>query len=256
MSKVSIGRRSEKNGVLFFKIAFERLDFVYTLILNFMVSFVNARPTADGRVRINVGGKIFEAHISDLRRSHSAVLSHIIDDSKNQRELFLDRNPALFEKILDYLRDDKNFIPPTDDDVRELLAKEAEYYDVNGLLKMCSSDFKEGDKVQWTESVIESYSDFLMKYWLPKHADPSPYPTRGQRDLNKCEKCHYDFVQRYTGGELQSNELDLRDYVRLLHLEHLLVEKGEIVSAGETFCKVKWPDKSTNVPKAVLRHAH
>ncbi|VDM79839.1 unnamed protein product, partial [Strongylus vulgaris] len=112
------------------------------------------------RVKINVGGTIFETSLSTLTRLGDTVLSTMVANRwRSQEELFIDRDPTHFAKVLNYLRDGENFVPPAEDYLRENLRREAEvFYNLPGLAKMCLPEvFHVGDKVQWKESAIDSY---------------------------------------------------------------------------------------------------
>ncbi|CAJ0591183.1 unnamed protein product [Cylicocyclus nassatus] len=117
-----------------------------------------------GRVKVNVGGTIFETTISTLTRVDNTVLSTMVADRwQNQEELFVDRSPTHFEKILNYLRDGNNFILPADLEARESLRREAEFYNLPGLAELCSPGFHVGDWVQWNEAAIEAYWKFIAR---------------------------------------------------------------------------------------------
>ncbi|CAJ0591200.1 unnamed protein product [Cylicocyclus nassatus] len=80
-------------------------------------------------------------------------------------------------EILDYLRDGENVTLPKDDEAREALRKEAEFYNLPGLSKMCApytsvskgdkdfevKTFHQGDIVQWKESAIEMYWKYFVR---------------------------------------------------------------------------------------------
>ncbi|RCN34912.1 K+ channel tetramerization domain protein [Ancylostoma caninum] len=84
------------------------------------------------RVKINVGGGKFETSLTTLTRLNGTVLN--------------------------YLREGESFIPPSDLDARESLRREAEFYNLPGLVKLCLPEvFHVGDRVQWKANAIEPY---------------------------------------------------------------------------------------------------
>ncbi|CAJ0591155.1 unnamed protein product [Cylicocyclus nassatus] len=163
------------------------------------------RVQAHGEVvKINVGGTIFETYLSTLMRVDNTVLSAMAASWRNQEVLFVDRSPTQFAKILDYLRDSENFTPPLDDGAREELRKEAEFYNMPGLVEMCSPEvFRVGDSVQWRQSVVESYYHHSVARWIRKNRTV------------ECPVCYNDFKQSLLYK--QRNPEFLMDYIVLLH---------------------------------------
>lgn len=82
----------------------------YYLILNYCVSLAIGPPCQSEKVRLNVGGQIFETSTGTLRRDESSLLACMV--SKNlalkpepDGSYFIDRDPSHFRYILNYLRD-------------------------------------------------------------------------------------------------------------------------------------------------------
>ncbi|CAJ0591879.1 unnamed protein product [Cylicocyclus nassatus] len=93
-----------------------------------------------GRVKINVGGTMFETSLSTLKKFENCMLfSMVADRWKGQDELFIDRNPTYFAYVLDYLRDGEYVVLPDDDNSLKCLQREAEFYNLPSLTKMCSA---------------------------------------------------------------------------------------------------------------------
>lgn len=90
---------------------------------------------ARGRVRFNVGGKVFETTSTTLANAgRQSMLGALLDEHWNvvpdaPAEYFVDRNPRCFAVLLDLLRTGHLHIPPNLPD--KLLFQEAAYY---GLL--------------------------------------------------------------------------------------------------------------------------
>ncbi|KAK5975226.1 K+ channel tetramerization domain protein, partial [Trichostrongylus colubriformis] len=84
------------------------------------------------RIRLNVGGSVFETTISTLKKVPNTVLSTMVAERwRGHGELFIDRDPTHFSKILNYLRDGDEFSVPQDRDACEELRREAQ---VSGTL--------------------------------------------------------------------------------------------------------------------------
>ncbi|RCN33390.1 K+ channel tetramerization domain protein [Ancylostoma caninum] len=117
------------------------------------------QPGYSERVKINVGGGKFETSLTTLTRLNGTMLSIMVADRwRGQGELFVDRDPTYFPLVLNYLREGENFIPPSDLDARESLRREAEFYNLPGLVKLCLPEvFHVGDRVQWKANAIEPY---------------------------------------------------------------------------------------------------
>ncbi|VDK62703.1 unnamed protein product [Cylicostephanus goldi] len=164
----------------------------------------------------------------------------ITDRDRNQRELFIDRNPVHFARILDYLQSRENFTPPWDDCARAELRREAEYFNLPELIKMCSeNNLQKGDKVRWKENVVEAYWKFLLTYW---------FRWSDERLHAKCPDCNNTNL---------SDFLDLNGskyFLRSLHIKHhMSLFRGTITSVTGAFCGVNWGQCSTFVPQSVLR---
>uniref|UniRef100_A0A914VBZ6 BTB domain-containing protein n=1 Tax=Plectus sambesii TaxID=2011161 RepID=A0A914VBZ6_9BILA len=88
-------------------------------------------------ITLNVGGKHFTTRISTLMQSeffarlfNSDWREHINETGSNC--LFIDRNPDLFELILDFLRG--SFLLPESDELRQRILIEADYFGVASMV--------------------------------------------------------------------------------------------------------------------------
>ncbi|KAI7893188.1 uncharacterized protein EV154DRAFT_561645 [Mucor mucedo] len=94
------------------------------------------------KVRLNVGGNIFETSLSTLRRDTNSLLATMFSGkhpimAESDGSYFIDRDPSHFRLVLNYLRDLR--IPPTilqDVRIRQELFQEAKYYSIDGLVKI------------------------------------------------------------------------------------------------------------------------
>lgn len=101
--------------------------------------------SSDDRLKINVGGRIFETYVSTLRKYPHTLLgtmlhprnAHLLGPSKAgpdgklsaDAELFFDRNPRLFEVILDFYRTSQIHRPP--DVSWEMLQEELSFFQID-----------------------------------------------------------------------------------------------------------------------------
>ncbi|KAI7906730.1 uncharacterized protein BX663DRAFT_497447 [Cokeromyces recurvatus] len=99
------------------------------------------------RIKLNVGGQLYETSLSTLRKDPNSMLAimfnenggTIIQDADNS--YFIDRDGTYFRLILNYLRDLK--LPShiiNDLKIMDELRQEAQFYKLNGLLKLCWSN--------------------------------------------------------------------------------------------------------------------
>ncbi|CAJ0591191.1 unnamed protein product [Cylicocyclus nassatus] len=221
------------------------------------------------RVKINVGGTVFETTISTLTRLDNTVLSTMVASRwRNQEEIFVDRSPTYFSKILDYLRDGENVTLPKEDEAREALRKEAEFYNLSDLSKMCapytsvSKDdkgfevkaFCQGDIVQWKESAIQMYWKYFVRYLYERE-----YPWFAEGKSRTCMACG-DTSNCYVGPSASVSIVELRnivisyeDWIPLR--QHMPYMKGKVTSASyeRSCCEVEWGSLRTHIPQSVLR---
>ncbi|VDN23026.1 unnamed protein product [Cylicostephanus goldi] len=208
------------------------------------------------RVRINVGGTIFETSLCTLTRVNDTLLSAMVGRWRNSGELFIDRDPTYFAKILNYLRDSESFYPPEDDEARECLRREAKFYNIPGLVTMCLPDvIGYGDSVQWKISAIDTYWKSFVRF---------QYYSKRQAKCMACGSNVYGYVGPTTeangmvmvDGKVM-NKVLLINYAEWLPLKHhMKVIKGYVLQLNSTCCRVKWGrDLETHLPKSALRLA-
>ena len=94
-------------------------------------------------VSLDVGGTHFKTSLSTLLSGDtmlSAMFSGRIPPEKDGNGMiFIDRDGKHFNRILNFLRDGVVALPETDTEVEEL-KKEAQYYCIEDLVKLCDSD--------------------------------------------------------------------------------------------------------------------
>ncbi|KAI9266630.1 hypothetical protein BDA99DRAFT_506219 [Phascolomyces articulosus] len=94
------------------------------------------------KVKLNVGGTIFETSLSTLRREEASLLATMFSgrhqlDPEDDGSYFIDRDPKQFRLVLNYLRDLR--VPPSigqDQSIRHELLQEAKYYRIDSLVEL------------------------------------------------------------------------------------------------------------------------
>ena len=69
----------------------------------------NLRSISSDRIRLNVGGKIFETELDTLKNVRFGLLFDVAREEnwKQRRDIFFDRDPTYFRYILNFLREKK-----------------------------------------------------------------------------------------------------------------------------------------------------
>ncbi|RRT36493.1 hypothetical protein B296_00054580 [Ensete ventricosum] len=116
-----------------------------------------------GRIRFNVGGKIFETTATTLANAgRHSMLGALLDDSWNPRqtvegeaaanaEYFIDRSPACFAVLLDLLRTGELHVPPNMPE--KLLYREALFYGLLDQVRAALWGPFDGNRLQLVDSV-------------------------------------------------------------------------------------------------------
>ncbi|VDN21367.1 unnamed protein product [Cylicostephanus goldi] len=159
------------------------------------------KPKNNRRVKIIVGGKIFETTVSTLTR---------LDDTV----------------------DGESFALPSDRDARESLRREAEFYNLPGLAKMCSPGLHVGDCVQWKDSAIEVYWKWFARF---------EYNGRKTCPCANCETCGCQVCSCAGCKALSSNAsaINYDDWMSVKHQMRFM--KGYVIKIGsKNCCTVEW----------------
>eukprot|EP00033_Pygsuia_biforma_P002841 GCRY01003135.1.p1 GENE.GCRY01003135.1~~GCRY01003135.1.p1 ORF type:complete len:383 (+),score=65.10 GCRY01003135.1:183-1331(+) len=103
----------------------------------------NNETTFPSIINLNVGGFHYSTSLETLHRDPNSMLSAMFSGrlptrTDQEGRFFIDRNGEVFGQILDYLRDTRHFRPPHDDLTRDILRKEADFYQLQGLLHLIS----------------------------------------------------------------------------------------------------------------------
>jgi hypothetical protein len=109
-----------------------------------------------GRVRLNVGGRVFETTADTLAAAgRDTMLGAMLDASWNvpgdQAEYFIDRDPACFAVLLDLLRTGGLHVPPHIPET--VLCREALYYGLLDRVRAARWGDLDGDRLRLASSV-------------------------------------------------------------------------------------------------------
>ncbi|KAI9487473.1 MAG: BTB/POZ protein [Benjaminiella poitrasii] len=103
------------------------------------------RKFQEEKVKLNVGGQLFETSLSTLRKDPNSILATMFGEDGGtitpdaDNSYFIDRDGTYFRLILNYLRDLK--IPSgimNDPKIMDELMQEAQFYRIKGLMKLRS----------------------------------------------------------------------------------------------------------------------
>ncbi|CAO3593032.1 unnamed protein product [Absidia cylindrospora] len=98
--------------------------------------------TFPNKIKLNVGGDIFETSLATLKKDRSSLLAAMFSgkhpiESDHEGSYFIDRDPTHFRLVLNYLRDLR--ISPSviqDKVIAQELLQEAQFYHIEGLIKL------------------------------------------------------------------------------------------------------------------------
>eukprot|EP00033_Pygsuia_biforma_P003511 GCRY01003844.1.p1 GENE.GCRY01003844.1~~GCRY01003844.1.p1 ORF type:complete len:240 (+),score=44.21 GCRY01003844.1:191-910(+) len=112
-------------------------------------------------IHLNVGGKLFSTTISTLRSEKNTMLDAMFSGRMPLRKdengrYFIDRNGKWFSYVLDYLRDLNSFIVPADGELRRILAREADYFQLEGLSSLLHAKNSEDPKDSYAKRLLNN----------------------------------------------------------------------------------------------------
>ncbi|XP_004252085.1 BTB/POZ domain-containing protein At4g30940-like [Solanum lycopersicum] len=114
--------------------------------------------TPKGKVKLNVGGRIFETTATTLEFSgQNSLFRAMLDENWNLHsdsaitEHFIDRDPDYFAVLLNLLRTGELYIPPNIN--KKLVYKEAEYYGILDHVRSAECDKFDGNRPRLARSI-------------------------------------------------------------------------------------------------------
>ena len=94
-------------------------------------------------VELNVGGTHFETSLSTLLKGETVLSAMFYGKLPVRKDgdgkVFIDRDPKHFNRILNFLRDGDIPLPATQTELEEL-KREAEFYCIDSLIRICESE--------------------------------------------------------------------------------------------------------------------
>ncbi|CAO3595124.1 unnamed protein product [Absidia cylindrospora] len=105
------------------------------------------RKAQEEKIKLNVGGQLFETSLSTLQRDPDSILAAMftchscIAPDENDGSYFIDRDSTYFRLVLNYLRDLK--VPSCirdDPKIMDELMQEARHYNITGLMKLAATE--------------------------------------------------------------------------------------------------------------------
>lgn len=140
----------------------EKMDFKMRKI--FPIDSSDATSSGN-MIKLNIGGQIFQTTKSTLTKFDGflkAILESGIPTEKDDSGcIFIDRDAKHFRSILNYLRDGDIDFPDSEKELREIL-KEAQFYQLEGLIEMCSEILEPGTRDFQKLKFIENDDQFLQ----------------------------------------------------------------------------------------------
>lgn len=211
-----------------------------------------AAGTANPRVTFNVGGRRFETCRQTIRRIPETRLTHLLDEC-TEAEIFIDRDGARFEYVLNYLRN--GYIAHGDDDEDELfemLEKEAQYFGISEMANLCRSmrePLKPRESVRWRRDAIPHYWKLFLKCLVDRTLSiPFTY-ERNSFFYAKCIACETDFDPKCSNVY----SANVEEWSALGH--HMIQMCGRVEKLiGQTCVLIKWDNGViTHLPNSAVK---
>eukprot|EP01120_Amphizonella_sp_Union-15-10_P001698 TRINITY_DN11847_c0_g1_i1.p1 TRINITY_DN11847_c0_g1~~TRINITY_DN11847_c0_g1_i1.p1 ORF type:complete len:258 (-),score=49.30 TRINITY_DN11847_c0_g1_i1:124-897(-) len=120
-----------------------------------------AQENQQARLKLNVGGKIFETTVATLNKYPESLLANMfVGDYKVQPDTdgvyFIDRDGSLFGYVVNFLRDETIALPSNQHDL-EQLEREARYYGLTQLENLIVQQKKDLQN-RWSQSYVAPQS--------------------------------------------------------------------------------------------------
>ncbi|KAI6238929.1 BTB domain-containing protein [Aphelenchoides fujianensis] len=206
-----------------------------------------------GVVRFNVGGTLIEMARETLESYPKSLLRNLAIKCPEHAEVFIDRDPAGLQQIIEYLHSGPRVIynECTTLSNADFLEKEAEFYGFDDLALKCSAlyEFKQKSEVTWRPEVIEDYYPLFAKCIV----DPSlliPWTfERNAHIVARCIACETSYEPKNPHVFVFS----LQEWAALKHHMSQMIGVVEKL-AGHSCVIVRWSNNVvTHLPKSAVR---
>ncbi|VDM43127.1 unnamed protein product [Toxocara canis] len=195
------------------------------------------------RVRLNVGGTIFETTELTLGRIEGTMLKALMEErwaqasGSHNDEIFIDRDSTHFRTILNFLRDGAFTVPKCERETAEV-EREAQFYGISELAEICRSQreaIKVGDTVTWHPEAIELYWKTFVRFWVDDSLTLPFVYERNNHTFARCIAC--DEIQdpkcSYTFEIVEEHWKAMSHY-----MQHITGTVTQML--GKTCCMLKW----------------
>lgn len=109
----------------------------YKFTINLATDFYYQMSAPPDVIIINIGGQIFHTNEKTLTSIPNTYFTNLLSQPPQNGIYFIDRNPSIFEDILDYLRDGEIYLP-TEQKMLKKFKREAQFYKLVQLEEMCN----------------------------------------------------------------------------------------------------------------------
>ncbi|RUS21645.1 hypothetical protein BC937DRAFT_91991 [Endogone sp. FLAS-F59071] len=157
------------------------------------------------KVKLNVGGYLFETSITTLTRDRQSMLAAMFSGrhaliAEADGSYFIDRDGTHFRLILNYLRDLRIPSSVTDDQkICDELIQEARFYQIDGLLKL-----------KWLNLPRKTQDDLLQMYPSRPYSTTPTLFNLVKMDLSGLDfrNYHVDPKSTFTGSNLEGADFE------------------------------------------------
>ena len=124
-------------------------------------------------VKLNVGGQHFVTSVETLRKDPNSMLAAMFSgkfDTKPSEDgsFFIDRDGTHFRFIFNYLRDGELILPDGATALKRF-QKEAEFYQIQGILDELKPPFQSAKPFEESELLTSEEHRQNLEGWLPTH---------------------------------------------------------------------------------------
>uniref|UniRef100_A0A5S6QS73 BTB_2 domain-containing protein n=1 Tax=Trichuris muris TaxID=70415 RepID=A0A5S6QS73_TRIMR len=145
-------------------------------------------------VILNIGGQRFIAAVDSFCNEYESILAQLVREQwhpeKGINEVYVHRDPSVFQFVLNYLRNGLRAVLPSNRSLLCQLAREAEFYQLHGLLpllwRLCNGypviemPIQVETRVRWNPGVISLYWKTVAVTSRCYSAKKRPYQVLGR----------------------------------------------------------------------------
>ena len=185
---------------------------------------------SDSVLEINVGGTIFVTKKSTLSFENDSMLARLFDDESPFGELprdqsdrvFLDRDPAVFGVVLEYLRCAGRLVGATARSADELsrVKEQAEFFGLSGLVSAVDEILEERQKAETARTEKEAAEE-------AKRTAKEEAEARRGRKVMQYRHARLGPLDMPDGAELDANRNELKELTLFgVRVHHMNLDKS------------------------------